>query len=131
MEEVRLRDGGRTDHSDHSAGVEAAAEGYVSNGHKPWDPNPIDTVNVSLPDELLELIELLAENAHDNWGRQRMSEGWHYGPARDDDMLTHPSLLPYAELPDSEKEYDRRLAIETLKVIVKLGYRILPMAILC
>jgi hypothetical protein len=91
-----------------------------------WDPNPIDTVNISLPEELLELIEFLAENAHDNWGRQRISEGWKYGPVRDEKLLTHPSLVPYPELPESEKEYDRVLAMETLKVIMKLGYRILP-----
>jgi hypothetical protein len=93
-----------------------------------WDPDPIDTGSVSLPDELVDLIELLAQNAHDNWGRQRIDDGWRYGPVRDDAALTHPLLVPYPELPDSEKEYDRRLATETLKVIATLGYRIVPAA---
>jgi hypothetical protein len=94
-----------------------------------WDPEPIDTGGVALPDGLVELVELLAQNAHDNWGRQRITDGWRYGPSRDDDALTHPLLVPYPELPESEKEYDRWLAIETLKVIVKLGYRIVPAAV--
>jgi RyR domain len=90
-----------------------------------WNPNPVDTTNVSLPDDLLELIELLSENAHDNWAQLRISEGWRYGPRRDEKKLTNPLLVPYAELSNSEKDCDRRLAIETLKVIIKLGYQVL------
>ena len=89
-----------------------------------WEPNPVDTASVSLPDELLELIELLAENAHDNWAQLRISEGWHYGPTRNEKRRTNPLLVPYAELSDSEKDCDRRLAIQTLKVIIKLGYEV-------
>lgn len=77
-----------------------------------------------MPDDLQTLIEMLAENAHDNWGRQRISDGWSYGQERDDVARQHPLLVPYSKLPDSEKDYDRRLATETLKVIIKLGYRI-------
>ena len=97
----------------------------MSDAASHWDPRPLDTAGLSLPHELLELVELLAENAHDNWGRQRIGEGWRYGPARDDTLLTHPGLVPYDQLPDFEKEYDRRLAVETLKAIMMLGYRVL------
>ncbi len=45
---------------------------------------------------------------------------------RNDEAKKHPCLVPYAELPESEKEYDRRMAEETIKAIVTLGYRILP-----
>ena len=89
-----------------------------------YEPKPIDTGAVELPDELLELTELLAENAHDNWARSRIAEGWSFGLARDDTAMEHPCLVPYAQLPDSEKEYDRDTAMETLKAVVALGYRI-------
>lgn len=89
-----------------------------------YQPAPIDTSQITLPDELTELTERLAENAHDVWGRQRMAEGWTYGPQRDDAGKRNPDLVPYAELPESEKEYDRSAAMETLKAIVALGYRI-------
>jgi len=89
-----------------------------------YEPKPIDTSKVKLTREILELTELLAENAHDNWAKQRMSEGWTYGPNRDDTAKKHPDLIPYKELPESEKGYDRKAAMETLKAIIALGYRI-------
>jgi hypothetical protein len=89
-----------------------------------YQPQPIDTSNIKLTDDILSLVEMLAENAHENWSRQRMSEGWVYGPRRDDTKKEHPCLVPYEDLPESEKEYDRTMAMETLKVILALGYRI-------
>jgi ryanodine receptor 2 len=89
-----------------------------------YNPQPIDTAAVPLSDELSALTERLAENAHDHWARQRMDEGWTWGPKRDDASKQHPDLVPYAQLPDSEREYDRRTAMETLKAIIALGYRI-------
>ena len=87
-------------------------------------PNPIDTSSVQLSKDLPELTERLAENAHDNWAMLRMSEGWTWGNQRDDDAKKHPDLIPYGDLPDSEKEYDRKSAMETLKAIIALGYKI-------
>jgi hypothetical protein len=89
-----------------------------------YKPEPVETSGVTLPDELIELTELLAENAHDHWALQRMAEGWTYGPQRDDNAKKHPDLVPYSELPDSEKEYDRKSAMETLKAILSLGFKI-------
>jgi len=89
-----------------------------------YEPAPIDTSQITLPVELTELTERLAKNAHDVWARQRMADGWTYGPRRDDAAKKHPDLVPYAELSESEKEYDRSAAMETLKAIVALGYRI-------
>jgi len=89
-----------------------------------YKPNPIDTTRVALPPDLCELTERLAENAHDIWAARRMAEGWTCGPKRDDDARKHPDLVPYADLPESEKEYDRSTAMETLKAIVALGYRL-------
>lgn len=79
---------------------------------------------VELPPDVLAIAELLAENAHDNWAHKRLSEGWRYGETRDDAARTHPDLVPYAELPESEKAYDRTLALETLKVLQLLGFRL-------
>ncbi len=89
-----------------------------------YEPNPINTDNISLPDELIDLTEKIAENVHENWVAQRISEGWAYGEKRDDAKKTTPCMIPYSELPDSEKEYDRVTAIQTLKLIVALGYKI-------
>ena len=89
-----------------------------------YDPKPFDTSHVKLAPQILELTELLARNAHDAWARQRFEEGWRFGPQRDDSRKEHPSLVPYEGLPESEKQYDRLTAMETLKTIVGLGYEI-------
>jgi len=89
-----------------------------------YKPEPIDTKNVSLPEELLELTEKIAENVHEIWAVCRISDGWTYGETRDDAKKTTPCLVPYPELPEYEKDYDRNTALETLKLIVALGYRI-------
>ena len=89
-----------------------------------YQPSPIDTSAVSLGGGLLLLEEMLARNAHDVWAQQRMESGWKYGPQRDDLRKEHPCLIPYEQLPESEQEYDRSMALETLKVILALGYKI-------
>ena len=92
----------------------------------PYVPTPISTEGVALPAELDALVELLAENNHDHWARQRIYAGWTYGPQRDDALKTHPDLVPYGDIPEVEKEYDRTSVVETLKVILTLGYQIVP-----
>ncbi len=91
---------------------------------KKYDPVPVDTSDVILPEELLALTEKIAENVHDVWAVGRMAEGWTYGEVKDSVRKTSPQLVAYDELPDSEKEYDRNSALETLKMIIKLGYSI-------
>ena len=92
----------------------------------PYVPRTISTEEVTLPQELDALVEQLAENNHDHWARQRIKDEWTYGPQRDDALKTHPDLVPYEDVPDGEKEYDRTSVVETLKVILKLGYQIVP-----
>lgn len=87
-------------------------------------PSPIDTSNVELTDKLKQLVEELARNVHDIWAIGRINDGWTYGPERNDTLKQHPCLIDYADLPESEKEYDRNTAMETLKMILKLGWRI-------
>jgi len=89
-----------------------------------YSPKPIETSQVRLAEDLLRLTERLAENSHDTWAKLRLEQGWTYGPKRDDAAKKHPDLIPYADLTDSEKQYDRNASMETLKAIVALGYRI-------
>ncbi len=95
-------------------------------GPASYQPLPIYTSATRLPDDLTQLLEALAANAHDVWAAQRLQEGWRYGPVRDDDALRHPCLVPYDQLPEAEKDYDRNLVIETLRAILVLGYEIRP-----
>ena len=85
---------------------------------------PLDTSAVTLAPELLALTERLAENTHDLWAATRISQGWTFGPSRDDTAKHHPCLIPYADLPESEKTYDRETALGTLLAILALGYTI-------
>jgi hypothetical protein len=94
--------------------------------HDHYQPRPIDTTEVIIPGILAGLTEALAMNAHDVWAAQRLRAGWRYGPARSDAEKLHPCLVPYGDLPDEEKEYDRNLVKETIRSILALGYEILP-----
>lgn len=89
-----------------------------------YNPTPINTEDVVLPKDLEELTEKIAENVHDVWAKGRIDEGWTYGPERNDAQKKHPCLVPYNQLSDNEKAYDRNTAIETVKLIVKMGYGI-------
>ena len=90
----------------------------------PYKPEPLATNAIDLPPALDSLLEQLATHVHDVWARQRLADGWRYGPSRDDNQKTHPGLVCYADLTESEKDYDRATARETLKAIVLLGYQI-------
>lgn len=93
-----------------------------------YTPCPIKTDEIVLPEELEALTERLAENAHDIWAQGRLKDGWTYGAQRDDARKQHPDLQPYSDLSETEKEYDRRTAMETLKAVLALGYEITPSA---
>ena len=92
--------------------------------NREYTPSPADTSDVVLPEGLDALVESLAENVHEVWAKSRMDQGWTYGPERNDALKQHPGLVPYADLPEAEKDYDRNTALGTLKLIVGLGYRI-------
>ncbi len=91
---------------------------------KEYIPNPAETYDVELPVELLPLVEEMARNVHEVWAKNRMEEGWTYGPVRDDTKKETPCMVAYDELSESEKEYDRATSQETLKLILKLGFAI-------
>lgn len=91
---------------------------------EPYVPQPMDTSDVQLPQELNELVEKMAKNVHEVWAQSRISQGWTYGPERNDALKHHPCLVPYEDLPEVEKAYDRDTALGTLKLIVKAGFKI-------
>ena len=91
---------------------------------EPYVPQPMDTSDVQLPEELNELVEKMAKNVHEVWAQSRISQGWTYGPERNDALKHHPCLVPYEDLPEVEKAYDRDTALGTLKLICRLGFTI-------
>lgn len=93
---------------------------------KSYNPYPIDTSDIQLPEELNPLLEAMAKNVHEIWALERIKQGWTFGEKRDDIKKHHPCLVPYDDLPEEEKVYDRNTAFETLKLIIKLGFSIYP-----
>lgn len=91
---------------------------------KTYYPKLMDLSHIALPEGYEELREAIAENAHDMWARERQSEGWTLGPKRNDAKLETPDMVPYADLADSERQYDRVMAEDTLKLFMALGYKI-------
>ena len=91
---------------------------------KNYTPQPIDTSDVELPEELKPLVEEMAKNVHEVWAETRIKQGWNYGEQRNDELKTHPCLVPYEDLPEEEKVYDRNTSIDTLKFILKEGFTI-------
>lgn len=88
-------------------------------------PRPIDTSDILLPDELNPLLEAMAKNVHEIWAQERINQGWSYGEKRDDTKKHHPCLIAYEDLREEEKVFDRNTSLETLKLVLKLGYRII------
>lgn len=92
---------------------------------KEYIPQPIDTTGVELPAELMELADVIARNVHEVWAQARIREGWTYSNKRNDDKRQTPCLVDYDELNDEEKAYDLNTAFETLRLITKLGFKII------
>lgn len=96
----------------------------MKDSRQTYIPSPMDLSSVELPESLIELSEMIAKNVHEVWSKSRMDEGWTYGPERDDVHKKHPCLVPYEELPEVEKEYDRNTALDTVRLVKHLGYKI-------
>ena len=96
------------------------------NGNRPngYMPQPIVIDGIEIGEQLAELIDELSKNAHELWAAQRFTDGWSWGEHRDDKKKTHPCLIHYDELPDTEKVYDRKMVVGTLQAIIALGYSI-------
>lgn len=91
---------------------------------KTYVPDPQNTEDIELSEELTQLTEEMARNVHEVWSAGRIKDGWTYGQTRNDSLKTHPCLVPYEELSESEREYDRQTVTQTLKLIIKLGFEI-------
>lgn len=87
-----------------------------------YTPHSLD---ISLPPELDDVLELIAEGIHDAWAHQRLKDGWRLGPHKSDLEKTTPLLVPYETLPEEEKEYDRITARQTILQLLSHGYRII------
>ena len=91
---------------------------------KEYIPTPVDTQSSQIPEELKSLAEEMSKNVHEVWAQTRIAQGWTYGEERNDTEKKHPCLVPYEDLPEEEKEYDRNTSVETIKLILKLGFKI-------
>ena len=89
-----------------------------------YRPEPVDTSVLTAHDELMGLVEEMSRNVHEVWAKSRMDQGWTWGEQRDDKRKTHPDLVPYDELTEEEKDYDRDTSMQTIKLILKLGFKI-------
>ena len=89
-----------------------------------YTPTPIDVSSIQLSSDLEDLTEKLAEHIHDIWAAERIEQGWRHGSQRDDGAKQHPCLVPYNQLSDDEKKFDRATALGSLKAILALGYKI-------
>ena len=87
-------------------------------------PKPIDTQGIKLTSKQQQLVERLASNVHDVWAQKRIEDGWRYGPSRNDELKTHPGLVPYDALAESEKDYDRVMVEQVVRAALALGYSI-------
>ena len=96
----------------------------VNETMKVYRPEPVDTSDVIVPEELMGLVEEMSRNVHEVWAKSRMDQGWTWGPQRDDELKTHPDLVTYDELTEEEKDYDRDTSMQTIKLILKLGFKI-------
>ena len=89
-----------------------------------YEPKPIDLSGIELPETLMPLAEKIAENVHDEWAKTRIEQGWTWGRRKNDALQEHPCLVPYNELPEEERVYDRNIAISAIKLIIASGFKI-------
>ncbi|TMW72301.1 RyR domain-containing protein [Alteribacter natronophilus] len=89
-----------------------------------YEPKPLSTKNIKIPDHVEKNLEKIARNIHETWSKQRIQEGWTFGPERSDSKKEHPGLVPYSQLSEAEKRYDRTTVEETIKSLILLGYKI-------
>uniref|UniRef100_A0AAX7TRD1 Ryanodine receptor 3 n=1 Tax=Astatotilapia calliptera TaxID=8154 RepID=A0AAX7TRD1_ASTCA len=89
-----------------------------------FDPKPISTANISLPEKLEYIANKYAEHSHDKWSSEKMSVGWKHGDTVDEQAKTHPLLKPYKSLSEKERETYRWPVRESLKSMLAMGWNI-------
>lgn len=84
-----------------------------------YTPKPILMKKSELSPEIQELVEKLAENGHDIWAEGKIRNGWEFGEELDKDTKKHPNLVPYEDLSETEKDYDREMVVGTISYLIK------------
>ncbi|XP_074985826.1 ryanodine receptor 3 isoform X13 [Caretta caretta] len=87
-----------------------------------FDPKPINTINLTLPEKLEYIVSKYAEHSHDKWACDKSNSGWKYGVSLDENMKTHPLIRPFKTLTEKEKEIYRWPARESLKTMLAMGW---------
>ncbi|XP_058255377.1 ryanodine receptor 3 isoform X2 [Hemibagrus wyckioides] len=89
-----------------------------------FDPRPINTANISLPEKLEYITHKYAEHSHDKWSAEKVVLGWKYGDSIDEKAKTHPMLRSYKSLTEKEKEVYRFPVKDSLKSMLAMGWSI-------
>ncbi|XP_029705793.1 ryanodine receptor 3 isoform X10 [Takifugu rubripes] len=89
-----------------------------------FDPKPINTANISLPEKLEYITNKYAEHSHDKWSSEKVSAGWKHGESLDEHTKSHPLLKPYKALTEKERETYRWPVRESLKSMLAMGWNI-------
>ncbi|XP_065491147.1 ryanodine receptor 3 isoform X3 [Caloenas nicobarica] len=87
-----------------------------------FDPKPVNTANLVLPEKLEYIVSKYAEHSHDKWAFDKTNSGWKYGVSLDENMKTHPLIRPFKTLTEKEKEIYRWPARESLKTMLAMGW---------
>ena len=85
-------------------------------------PRPHDTSEIIITEDICLLTDVLARNTHEIWAKNRIAQGWKWGKKRNDSKKEHPCLVLYDDLPEEEKEYDRKISMETIRMLLATGY---------
>ncbi|XP_065399219.1 ryanodine receptor 2 isoform X7 [Macaca fascicularis] len=89
-----------------------------------FNPQPVDTSNITIPEKLEYFINKYAEHSHDKWSMDKLANGWIYGEIYSDSSKVQPLMKPYKLLSEKEKEIYRWPIKESLKTMLAWGWRI-------
>uniref|UniRef100_A0A673CUD6 Ryanodine receptor 2b (cardiac) n=1 Tax=Sphaeramia orbicularis TaxID=375764 RepID=A0A673CUD6_9TELE len=89
-----------------------------------FDPQPVDTSNVSVPERLEFVVNKFAEHTHEKWSLQKFANGWVHGEQLCENSKVHPLLKPYRALAEKDKEVYRWSIKETIKSMLAFGWSI-------
>eukprot|EP00002_Diphylleia_rotans_P021370 TRINITY_DN4160_c0_g1_i4.p1 TRINITY_DN4160_c0_g1~~TRINITY_DN4160_c0_g1_i4.p1 ORF type:complete len:1093 (+),score=211.13 TRINITY_DN4160_c0_g1_i4:154-3432(+) len=90
---------------------------------KNYNPRIMNIAGINI-DFIKDLIDVIAEHVHDQWTLTKLNDGWKYDPVRDNGKKQHPMMVPYKDLTENEKSYDKNMAKQSIRLIVSLGYTI-------
>jgi TrkA-N domain/RyR domain len=86
---------------------------------------PASTWDGGLLSMTAQEVEVMAVMEHDRWCEERSAEGWRYGPEKDQEDKTHPSLVPWGDLPEDVKEIDRGTVRRLPEFLAGVGFSVI------